>query len=93
MLEGDPDAIDQFRAHLPHVVILDVMMPGMNGYDVCAIIKNDDKHRAKVLMLTARGQHFDKAHGEMVGADHYMTKPVDTADVLAVVQHWLGLDS
>ncbi|MCO4745261.1 MAG: response regulator [Proteobacteria bacterium] len=85
------EGVSQFREHRPDVVLLDVMMPGMNGYEVCEVIKNDHTHTSKVMMLTARGQAFDKVQGQMVGADHYMTKPFDPDDVLAIVRHWLEL--
>jgi len=80
------EAIDIIKASSPDVVVLDVMMPRMNGYEVCEIIKNDKDNNCFVVMLTAKGQEFDRAHGTMVGADLYLTKPFEPSEVLEVVR-------
>lgn len=71
-------ALEIIISEKPKMVFLDVMMPEMNGYDVCDKIKNE--HGLKdvfIVMLTAKGQEFDKQKGLDVGADLYITKPFD----------------
>jgi twitching motility two-component system response regulator PilG len=60
------------------MIFLDVMLPGMDGYDVCKMIKkNKDNSLMKVVMLTSKDKTFDKIRGTMAGCDGYLTKPVD----------------
>lgn len=68
----------------PELVFLDVMMPKMNGFDVCRAVKNDPATKdAYIVMLTAKGQEFDRQKGDEVGADVYMTKPFDPDEIVA----------
>lgn len=77
----------------PDVVLLDVMMPVMNGFDVCKSIKRDPTLRGTfVLILTAKGQELDRITGQEVGADCYMTKPFDPDAVLRIVADKLGIE-
>ena len=72
------DAVEVARAERPDLILLDVMMPGLNGFEVCEILRGDkDLAKTTIYLVTARGQDFDRAHGEMVGADNYITKPFD----------------
>ncbi len=87
------DAVTLYQEHHPPLVILDVMMPGMNGFEVCELIKADTQHPTYVLMLTARGQHFDRAYGQKVGVDRYITKPFDPDEVEAIVREALASSS
>jgi len=76
----------------PDLVVLDVMMPGMTGYDVCARLKKDSRALAvKVVFLTARGNSGDAQQGFAVGADDYMIKPFDPDELLAKVRGMLGV--
>ncbi len=82
---GDGEsALDTIRAREPALVILDAMMPRMNGFDVCQTVKKelglDDVY---VILLTAKGQEYDRQHGEQVGANLYMTKPFDPDELLS----------
>lgn len=87
------EALDAVRGERPQMVLLDVMMPLINGFDVCRTIKGDDELRDTfVLMLTAKGQELDRKAGEEVGADLYMTKPFDPDDVLERVAEVLGIE-
>ncbi len=78
------EALEMIQADPPQLVFLDVMMPKMNGFDVCSKIKHELGLEAiYVVMLTAKGQEFDKQKGIQVGADLYMTKPFDPDAVYA----------
>ncbi|WP_204154457.1 response regulator [Leptolyngbya sp. CCY15150] len=85
-------ALDLIRRECPQLVFLDVMMPKMNGYEVCAAVKQDSNLRnIYIIMLTAKGQEIDKQKGENMGADIYMTKPFDPDEILQKSQQILGL--
>lgn len=69
------------------LIILDVMLPGMDGYDVCKMIKkNKDNNLMKVVMLTSKDKTFDKIRGTMAGCDGYLTKPVDELKLRAIIE-------
>jgi two-component system alkaline phosphatase synthesis response regulator PhoP len=76
---------------VPALVVLDVMMPKINGYDVCRAIRQRGLTEVRVIMLTAKGQDLDKARGDEVGADHYATKPFDPDELLAVARTLLQI--
>lgn len=68
--------LDLARQEIPNLMILDVMMPGKTGYEVCKLIKSDSSTKdIFVIILTARGQELDEKLGLEAGADEYMTKP------------------
>ena len=72
------EALAMIRSELPELAFLDVMMPKMNGFEVCEAVKNDPELRKTfIIILTAKGQEFDIKKGKEVGADLYMTKPFD----------------
>ncbi|MDF1522026.1 MAG: response regulator [Trueperaceae bacterium] len=91
----EPDgraALDRIRSERPEVVFLDVMMPRMNGFDVCAAVKGDPELRhIQVVLLTARGQEVDRQKGADVGADLYLTKPFDPDELFETAERLLGL--
>jgi DNA-binding response OmpR family regulator len=76
----------------PDLVLLDVMMPGMDGWQVCRTIKNHPDHggSTKVVMVTAKGAFEDKFEGLRSGADDYVVKPVDFKDLLEKVERNLA---
>ncbi|NER50369.1 MAG: response regulator transcription factor [Symploca sp. SIO1A3] len=75
------------------IVCVKVMMPKMNGFDVCNIVKNElQLTDVYIIMLTAKGQEFDKQKGQEVGADLYMTKPFDPDEVVEKSLEILGMD-
>jgi DNA-binding response OmpR family regulator len=77
-------ALDTIKARQPQLVVLDAMMPRMNGFDVCHAVKKElGMDNVYVIILTAKGQEFDRQHGEQVGANLYMTKPFDPDELLA----------
>src|SRR5437660_6210715 len=85
-------ALQIIREELPDLVFLDVMMPKQNGFDVCKTVKKElGLSHIHVILLTAKGQEFDRQRGQEVGADLYMTKPFDPDALLAQARSVLGL--
>ncbi len=85
------DALRIVREEKPALIFLDVMMPGMNGYEVCSQLKNDPNTKdIIVIMLTAKGQESDKIKGLEVGVDEYITKPFSPQDLLDRTKDLLG---
>lgn len=75
----------------PDLIILDVMMPKMNGYKISRLLKYDNAYKdIPILMLTARSQDEDKAIGEETGADEYITKPFEMDYILKKVKEYLS---
>src|SRR5690348_2311091 len=86
-VEGAADgveAISRFEQVQPQMVILDVMMPGMDGFEVCRELRRESD--VPILMLTARGEDIDKIVGLEIGADDYMTKPFNPRELVARVK-------
>ena len=79
-----PSAIEVARAEHPNAIILDVMLPGMDGFEVCRILRRETT--VPILMLTARDDEIDKVVGLEVGADDYMTKPFSMRELMARVK-------
>lgn len=77
-------ALDAFGRHKPDLVLLDIMLPLVSGFDVCRAIRRDDT-RTPVIMLTAKGEEVDKVVGLELGADDYVTKPFGVRELLARV--------
>ena len=90
--EDGAEALETIRREEPDLVFLDVMMPQMNGFDVCRAVKRDlNMGGVYVVILTAKGQEIDKQRGAEVGADLYMTKPFDPDELLSLAEGVLGL--
>ncbi|MEM7221862.1 MAG: response regulator [Pseudomonadota bacterium] len=88
------EGLDVIREKQPQLVLLDVMMPMMNGYDVCQAIRDDPKlAEVNVILLTAKGQEADRERGVTVGATRYMTKPFDPDELLEVAKDLLGVEA
>ena len=77
-------AVEVFEEYKPDLVLLDIMLPGMDGYDVCKEIRKTS--RTPIIMLTAKGEVFDKVLGLELGADDYMVKPFDPKELMARVK-------
>jgi len=93
LAENGEDAIASVRTEKPDIVILDVRMPGMDGFEVCNTIKNELGMRdVYVFMLSAEGQEFNKQEGIEVGADIFMTKPFDPDKMIKEVAKILELE-
>lgn len=85
MISNDgEEAIVKFNALNPDMVLLDVMLPGLDGWQVCREIRK--KSNAPIIMLTAKGETFDKVLGLELGADDYVVKPFDTKEVIARIK-------
>ena len=86
------EALEAIQAERPELVLLDVMMPKMNGFEVCNRVKNDLKmDHVYIIMLTAKGQEFDKQKGTEVSADMYMTKPFNPDEIVEKARQILGI--
>jgi two-component system alkaline phosphatase synthesis response regulator PhoP len=84
-------ALDTIKARRPRLVVLDAMMPKMNGFDVCQVVKKDlALEDVYVILLTAKGQEYDRQRGAEVGANLYMTKPFDPDELLALAREVVG---
>ena len=85
------EALKIVRTDRPVLVLLDVMMPGMDGFEVCRLLKNEPANAGiKVVMVTARTQRSDRARGREVRADEYFTKPFSPLALLDKVDEVLG---
>ncbi|MHC4267237.1 MAG: response regulator transcription factor [Planctomycetota bacterium] len=87
------EAVEYIKREKPLIVLLDVMMPEMNGFEVCRIVKKELGIKGVyILMLTAKGQEIDKQMGKDVGVDDYMTKPFNPDDIVEKVVEVLGIE-
>jgi DNA-binding response OmpR family regulator len=85
------EALEAIRRDRPDLVLLDVMMPGRSGFEVCQAVRADERLAGvKILMLTAKGRDTDVAQGHGVGADAYVTKPFSTRELAARVREMLA---
>ena len=93
VVAGDGEAaLTQASVLRPDLVLLDVMMPKKNGFEVCQLIRaNADWQSIKVILLTAKGRDVDVEKGMAMGADTYVTKPFATRELVAQVKRMLGL--
>jgi DNA-binding response OmpR family regulator len=80
-------ALDMARTHLPNLIVLDVMLPGIDGFEVCRILRRE--YSIPIIMLTARSEEVDKIVGLEMGADDYLTKPFSMRELLARVKAML----
>ena len=78
------EALEKFKQYQPQLILLDIMLPGMDGYDVCREIRKSSN--VPIIMLSAKGEVFDKVLGLKIGADDYMIKPFDSNELVARVQ-------
>ena len=84
--ERGEDALDLIYKYKPDLVLLDIMLPGISGWEVCEIIRlNPDFRNVKIVFLTARGDETEMARGLALGADAYITKPFSNDQLVASV--------
>ena len=85
MMVGDGEsALDAVDSYQPNLILLDLMLPGIDGYQVCREVRT--KSQVPIIMLSAKGEVFDKVLGLELGADDYMEKPFDTKELVARVK-------
>lgn len=84
MVHDGNEVMDAYRSFRPHLLILDLMLPGKDGYQICREIRRTDQ--TPIIMLSAKGEVFDKVLGLELGADDYMIKPFDTKELVARVR-------
>lgn len=84
------ETLQKVREQRPDILFLDIMMPGMNGYEVCRTIRADSEVKnTYIIMLTAKGQVTEQERGKEVGANEYIVKPFSPMEILAKVKHIL----
>jgi len=90
-------AIDGFEAlakiteHKPDIIFVDIMMPRLDGYQTCALIKNNQTFKAiPVIMLSSKDSIFDRARGRIVGSEKYLTKPFSKEDLINAITTHVG---
>ena len=83
------DALSKIADHRPDIIFVDIMMPRLDGYQTCAIIKRNPRFaHVPVIMLSSKDGLFDKARGRMVGAEDYLTKPFTKEQLLRAVSQY-----
>ena len=91
LAEDGFDALAKINDHAPGLIFCDILMPRLDGYQTCAIIKRNPRFaHVPVIMLSSKDGLFDKARGRMVGSESYLTKPFTKEQLLAVVQQFSG---
>ena len=89
LAEDGFDALAKVNDHEPHLIFCDILMPRLDGYQTCAIIKRNAKFaNTPVVMLSSKDGVFDKARGRMVGSEDYLTKPFTKDQLLQTVQQF-----
>ena len=91
LAEDGFDALAKVNDHAPQLIFCDILMPRLDGYQTCAIIKRNPKFaHVPVIMLSSKDGLFDKARGRMVGSEDYLTKPFTKDQLLRAVQQFGG---
>ena len=81
------DALSKIADHQPDIVFVDIMMPRLDGYQTCSLIKHNKVFRSiPVIMLSSKDGLFDRARGRIVGSEHYLTKPFSVGELLARIR-------
>ncbi|MDN3642261.1 response regulator [Lutimonas halocynthiae] len=92
LAENGEQALELIQKEEPNLVFLDVMMPKMNGMEVCQKVKKELKlSHVYIILLTAKGQEVDRQKGLEMGADRYMTKPFDPDEMLSIAEEVLKI--
>lgn len=91
LAEDGFDALSKIADHQPDVIFVDIMMPRLDGYQTCALIKKNPKFKfTPVIMLSSKDGLFDRARGRMVGSDEYLTKPFTKESLLKTVGQYMA---
>jgi len=89
LAEDGFDALAKINDHLPNVVFCDILMPRLDGYQTCALIKNNHSLRdTPVIMLSSKDGLFDRARGRLVGAEQYLAKPFTRDELLDAIRRF-----
>jgi twitching motility two-component system response regulator PilG len=91
LAEDGFDALAKISDHHPRVIFVDIMMPRLDGYQTCALIKQNPRLRSTpVIMLSSKDGVFDRARGRLAGSDRYLTKPFTKEGLLAAVSEYVS---
>ena len=91
LAENGFDALAKIADHQPDLIFVDIMMPRLDGYQTCALIKNNQMFKGTpVIMLSSKDGLFDKARGRIVGSDQYLTKPFTRDELLAAIRNFVA---
>ena len=94
LAEDGFDALSKIADHQPRLIFVDIMMPRLDGYQTCALIKQNPKLKATpVIMLSSKDGVFDRARGRLAGSDRYLTKPFTREGLIAAVNEYVGPSS
>ena len=84
------DALAKIVDHHPHIIFVDIMMPRLDGYQTCALVKNNPAFKSiPVIMLSSKDGLFDKARGRIVGSEQYLTKPFTRDELLSAIRKYV----
>jgi twitching motility two-component system response regulator PilG len=92
VMESDGfDALSKIADHQPDIVFVDIMMPRLDGYQTCSLIKHNKVFKQiPVIMLSSKDGLFDRARGRIVGSEHYLTKPFTKDELLGAIEAHVG---
>lgn len=86
--ENGFEALPKINQYRPDIILIDIMMPKLNGYQTCILIKNNITFKkTPVIMLSSKDGLFDRARGRIAGCDQYLTKPFAREDLLSAIEH------
>ncbi len=85
------EALAKISDHQPHIIFVDIMMPRLDGYQTCALIKGNQLFKSTpVIMLSSKDGLFDKARGRIVGSEQYLTKPFTREELLGAIRTYVN---
>ena len=85
------EALSKILEHRPNIIFVDIMMPRLDGYQTCALIKNNKMFKeTPVIMLSSKDGLFDRARGKIVGSEQYLTKPFTKDELLGAISKYVG---
>ncbi|MES2553912.1 MAG: response regulator [Pseudomonadota bacterium] len=91
LAEDGFDALSKISSHLPDIIFVDIMMPRLDGYQTCSLIKRNPRYKSTpVIMLSSKDGLFDRARGRMVGSDQYLTKPFTQETLLDAINTYVS---
>jgi twitching motility two-component system response regulator PilG len=94
LAEDGFDALSKIASHLPDLIFVDIMMPRLDGYQTCSLIKRNSRFKSTpVIMLSSKDGVFDRARGRMVGSDQYLTKPFTQESLIDAVKTYASSGS